>query len=108
MQSSIAMWTHQPYNPIARLANKFRLIAMDQRNAGASTGSLQAHAGWKTFEQDQLALLDHLQIERCLLLGSCIGPSYALALMRAQPERFPAAVMLQPIGLAKHTSEPER
>jgi len=105
MQSSIAMWALQPYNPLARLPHKFRLIAMDQRNAGQSTGPLQSHAGWATFEEDQLALLDHLHIERCLLLGMCIGPSYMLQLMKAQPERFPAAVMLQPIGLAKHTTE---
>ena len=30
--------------------------------------------------------------------GSCIGPSFQLQLMRAAPERFAAAVLLQPIG----------
>jgi hypothetical protein len=40
-------------------------------------------ARWNTFTQDQLALLDHLGVYRCLLCGSCIGPSYAFALMQA-------------------------
>ena len=54
-----------------------------------------------------MALLDHLGIYKCLLVGSCIGPSYSFALMQAAPERFPAALMLQPVGLSKHTDEEE-
>merc|ERR1719316_1005142 len=117
MNSSIPVWTgaaeppHAPkggYNPVNMLPqDKFQLILMDQRGAGQSKGPLALN-GWKTYTQDQLALLDHLGIYKCVLIGSCIGPSYQLALMEAAPERFPAAVLMQPVGLAKHTSEAEK
>ena len=55
--------------------------------------------GWDSFLEDQLALLDHLGIERCAALGMCIGGPYVMNLLRAQPERFFAGVLLQPIGL---------
>jgi hypothetical protein len=42
----------------------------------------------------------------CLLVGSCIGPSFIVNLLRHAPERFAAAVLMQPIGLQKHTTEP--
>eukprot|EP00316_Scyphosphaera_apsteinii_P005846 CAMPEP_0119312456 /NCGR_PEP_ID=MMETSP1333-20130426/26516_1 /TAXON_ID=418940 /ORGANISM="Scyphosphaera apsteinii, Strain RCC1455" /LENGTH=276 /DNA_ID=CAMNT_0007317083 /DNA_START=240 /DNA_END=1070 /DNA_ORIENTATION=+ len=79
---------------------------MDQRNgAGRSVGPMAT--GWDTYRDDQLALLDHLEIEQCMLVGSCIGPSFIFNLIKAQPSRFRAAVLLQPIGLAYHTTEAE-
>lgn len=74
---------------------------MDQRcGTGKSTGPIAN--SWKTYTQDQLALLDHLGVHKCLLIGQCIGPCYQFALMEEAPERFPAAVLMQPVGLAKH------
>eukprot|EP01062_Namystynia_karyoxenos_P023911 TRINITY_DN19278_c0_g1_i1.p1 TRINITY_DN19278_c0_g1~~TRINITY_DN19278_c0_g1_i1.p1 ORF type:complete len:300 (+),score=77.68 TRINITY_DN19278_c0_g1_i1:84-902(+) len=108
MRSSIPFWEKMPYNPLASLPqSRFCTIAMDQRNAGRSFAPLAAGDGWHTYAGDQLALLDHLGIRRCLLVGSCIGPSYQLRLMRDAPERFPAAVLMQPIGLAEHSTEAE-
>ena len=72
---------------------------MDQRNAGASRGPVREDDGWDSFLEDQLALLDHLGIERCAALGMCIGGPYVMNLLQAQPERFFAGVLLQPIGL---------
>tara|TARA_B110001452_G_C15226916_1_gene425186 strand:- start:617 stop:1420 length:804 start_codon:yes stop_codon:yes gene_type:complete len=107
MTSCLANWAGQPFDPWTQLStSKFRLIAMDQRNGGHSTGPLRPSEGWRTMLEDQLALLDHLGIERCHTVGSCIGPSYQLQLMREQPHRFTAAVLMQPIGLAHHTTEP--
>jgi pimeloyl-ACP methyl ester carboxylesterase len=107
MTSQVGNW-HAPVNPLDVLdLSKFRLIAMDQRGAGRSTGPLVPTGGWHTFTEDQLAVLDHLHIQRCLLIGSCIGPSYQLALMKTSPERFTAAVLMQPVGLAQHTTESE-
>jgi pimeloyl-ACP methyl ester carboxylesterase len=79
---------------------------MDQRFANLSTGNVQKDTGWKTYYDDQIALLDHLNIKRCHIVGSCIGPSYAFQLMKYSPERFDKCVMLQPIGLTRHTTEP--
>ena len=99
MRSSIPFWERAPWNPLRELADDFRLIALDQRNAGRSSGPIAAEDGWQVYAQDQLALLDHLGVERCHLLGGCIGSSFALSLLQAAPERFPAAVLQNPIGL---------
>lgn len=98
MRSGIVLWEGAPWNPRA-LADTYRVIGMDQRNAGRSTGPVSADDGWATYTADQLALLDHLDIERCHVIGMCIGGPYIAALLEAAPERFAAAVMLQPVGI---------
>ena len=100
MRSSIPFWDKAPWSPVAELACAFRIIAMDQRNAGRSTAKISADDGWHSYAADQLALLDHLGIERCHVLGGCIGGSYCLGLMKAAPERVQAAVLQQPIGFS--------
>mmetsp|Transcript_123651 Transcript_123651/g.385009 ORF Transcript_123651/g.385009 Transcript_123651/m.385009 type:complete len:268 (-) Transcript_123651:132-935(-) len=111
MRSCLANWASQPIDPWTALPEaRFRLIAMDQRSAqvsgGRSVAAVREGDGWQTYAEDQLALLDHLGVQRCCLLGSCIGPSYQLRLLRDAPERFAAAVLMQPIGLSVHTTEP--
>lgn len=99
MRSAAAVWGRMPWNPRTALAHDFRLIAMDQRNAGESTAPVQADDGWARYMADQLALLDHLGIERCHVLGMCIGGPYIIGLLRAAPDRFKSAVLLQPVGI---------
>jgi len=43
-------------------------------------------------------VLDHLRIDRCHLYGQCIGGSFILNLLKAQPDRVASAVLAQPIG----------
>jgi pimeloyl-ACP methyl ester carboxylesterase len=72
---------------------------MDQRNAGGqSRAPITAQDGWDSYTADHVALLDHLRIDRCHLYGQCIGGSFILNLIRAQPERVQSAVLAQPIG----------
>jgi len=101
LQSTIEVWSGPaaPINPTTELAARFRVIAMDQRNAGGrSRAPITAHDDWTTYTGDHLALLDHLQIDRCHLYGQCIGGSFILSLLKAAPERVAAAVLAQPIG----------
>jgi pimeloyl-ACP methyl ester carboxylesterase len=106
MRSRIEMW-HAPADGPPRawndwteaLAPRYRVIAMDQRNAGASRGEIAADHGWHTYAADQLALLDHLGIARCHTLGGCIGSSFCLKLAETAPERVSAQVLQNPIGL---------
>jgi pimeloyl-ACP methyl ester carboxylesterase len=99
MRSIIDFWHRSPFDPTNELATTFRVIAMDQRNAGASRAPVGASDSWETFAADQLALLDHLGIRQCHIMGGCIGSSYCLALIKAAPERISAAVLQNPIGL---------
>jgi pimeloyl-ACP methyl ester carboxylesterase len=101
LQSTIEVWSRPaaPINPITEFAGSFRVIAMDQRNAGGrSHAPITAQDGWSSYTGDHLDLLDHLGIERCHLYGQCIGGSFILSLLKAQPERVASAVLAQPIG----------
>jgi pimeloyl-ACP methyl ester carboxylesterase len=99
MRSAVSFWERAPWNPAADLADGFRVIAMDQRNAGRSKAPISADDGWHVYTQDQLALLDHLGIERFHVAGMCIGGPFCMGLAAAAPERVLSAVLFQPIGL---------
>jgi pimeloyl-ACP methyl ester carboxylesterase len=101
LQSTVEVWGRPaaPINPITDFASSFRVIAMDQRNAGGqSRAPITAQDGWATYTGDHIALLDHLRVDRCHLYGQCIGGSFILSLLKAQPERVASAVLAQPIG----------
>ncbi len=102
LASTIAVWSQPsaPINPTTEFAANYRVIAMDQRNAtgGRSRAPITAQDGWVSYTADHIALLDHLRIERYHLYGQCIGGSFILNLLKAQPERVAAAVLAQPIG----------
>ena len=101
MRSAIEFWRGGPgdsWNVIDALAPHFQVIAMDQRNAGQSRAPVAASDGWHVYTQDHLALLDHLEIERCHVLGGCIGGPYCLGAIEAAPDRIASAVLQQTIG----------
>jgi len=72
---------------------------MDQRNAGKSRAPIRSGDGSESYTRDQLALMDHLGIDRFHVGGMCIGGSYGFGLIKAAPERVASAVLFQPIGL---------
>jgi len=96
-------WSAAPWNPIEALSPDHRVIAMDQRNTGTSTGPIDAGDGWHTYAADQLALMDHLGIDRFAVVGMCIGGAFILELLQTAPERIAAAVAMQPIGQHDNT-----
>jgi len=101
LQSTIAVWGQPmaPINPIAEFGGDYRVIVMDQRNAGGrSRAPLTAQDGWDSYTADHMAVLDHLRIDRCHLYGQCIGGSFILNMIKRHPERVQAAVLAQPIG----------
>jgi pimeloyl-ACP methyl ester carboxylesterase len=101
LASVIAVWSQSsaPINPTTEWAANYRVIAMDQRNAGGqSRAPITARDGWASYTADHVALLDHLRIDRCHLYGQCIGGSFILNLIKTQPERIQSAVLAQPIG----------
>ena len=99
MRSAIGFWENSPWNPIDVLSPAFKVIAMDQRNAGESTAPVSASDGWHSYTDDHIALLGHLGEDRCHVLGGCIGGPYCAGVMQRAPERVAAAVLQQPIGL---------
>ncbi len=109
LSSRIERWRTNParpgvpqdfLDPIAGLSPDFRTIALDIRNAGQSRGAVGPDDGWASYTADHLALLDHLRIGRCHVMGACIGVSFALALAQARPGLVTAMVLQNPIGLS--------
>jgi pimeloyl-ACP methyl ester carboxylesterase len=101
LNSAIPFWHRMPLDPIEAFKGEFRVIAMDQRNAGQSSGPLDTSDPWGMLAADQLAVLDALGIDQALTAGCCIGCSFILKLCQVAPERVTAGVLMQPIGVDK-------
>ena len=102
MRSANNFWNNMPWNPREKLQNQFELIGMDQRNAGDSIAPITKDDDWDTYKQDQISLLDYLEVEKCHLIGMCIGGPFIANLLKTYPERFKSAVMLQPVGIEEN------
>ena len=89
-----------PFNPIDEFKGEYRCIASDLRNAveGQSTGPIEIDRPWDSFADDQLGLMDHLGIQKFMVLGFCIGGPLIWNLLRRAPDRIVAAVLAQPSG----------
>ena len=99
MKSALNFWSSTPWDPREQLKGHFRVIAMDQRNAGKSTAKISAEDGWHTYLDDQLGLMDYLKISWFHVAGMCIGGPYCLGLIEAAPDRVMTATLFQSIGL---------
>jgi pimeloyl-ACP methyl ester carboxylesterase len=101
LNSTIANLTaNSPFNPMQEFKGEYRCIASDLRNAngGQSSGPLEVDRPWDAFTDDQLAVMDHLGIDKFSVLGFCIGGPMIWNLLRRVPERIVAAVLAQPSG----------
>src|SRR4051794_20956383 len=52
----------------------------------------------RSHTDDQLALMGHLDIDKFMMMGFCIGSPTTWSLLNRAPERVVAAVMVQPSG----------
>jgi pimeloyl-ACP methyl ester carboxylesterase len=89
-----------PFNPIEELRGEYRCIAADLRNAngGQSSGPLEVERPWDSHTDDQLGLMDHLSINKLMVMGFCIGGPFIWNLLKRAPDRIVAAVLAQPVG----------
>jgi pimeloyl-ACP methyl ester carboxylesterase len=89
-----------PFNPFEEFKGEYRLIASDLRNAngGQSSGPLETDRPWDSYTDDHLGLMDHLGINKFMVLGFCIGGPFIWNLLRRAPDRIVAAVLAQPSG----------
>ena len=100
LNSRIDNWPRAVFNAMEAFKDDFRCITMDQRNAngGESTGPLDIEDPWGAFADDQLAVMDHLGIDRFFFMGYCIGGCFAMKLLERAPDRVVAAVLCQTVG----------
>ena len=89
-----------PFNPIDQFQGEYRCIVADLRNAvgGQSAGPVEVDRPWESYADDQLGLMDHLGIDKFMVIGFCIGGPFIWSLLERAPERVIAAVLAQPVG----------
>jgi pimeloyl-ACP methyl ester carboxylesterase len=98
--NSSLMGLTNPFNTIEEFKGQYRCIAMDLRNAnpGQSSGPLEIDRPWDSHTDDQLGVLDHLGVDKFMVLGFCIGGPFIWNLLKRAPNRVVAAVTAQPVG----------
>ena len=89
-----------PFNPIEEFKGEYRCIASDLRNAngGHSSGPLEIDRPWDAYTDDHIGLMDHLRIDKFMVMGFCIGGPFIWNLLKRAPDRVVAAVLAQPSG----------
>jgi pimeloyl-ACP methyl ester carboxylesterase len=100
LNSVIAGLATSPFDPVKEFRGEYRCIAADLRNAitGQSSGPLDIDRPWDSHTDDQLAVLDHLGVQKFMVLGFCIGGPFIWNLLKRAPDRVAAAVLAQPVG----------
>jgi pimeloyl-ACP methyl ester carboxylesterase len=98
-----------PFNAIEEFKGQYRCIAADLRNApsGQSTGPVEVDRPWDSYADDQLGLMDHLGIDRFMVMGFCIGGPFIWSLLKRAPNRIVAAVLAQPVGWRPEMRDPK-
>jgi pimeloyl-ACP methyl ester carboxylesterase len=100
LNSTMAGLPRSPFNPIEEFKGEYRCIFADLRNAnaGQSSGPLEIDRPWDSHTDDHLGLMDHLGIDKFMVLGFCIGGPFIWNLLKRAPDRVVAAVPAQPVG----------
>jgi pimeloyl-ACP methyl ester carboxylesterase len=89
-----------PFDPIEEFKGEYRCIFADLRNAtpGQSSGPLEIDRPWDSYTDDHIGLMDHLGIDKFMVLGFCIAGPFIWNLLKRAPDRVVAAVPVQPVG----------
>ena len=101
LNATIAFFTgNAPFNAIDEFKREYRCIIADLRNAptGQSSGPVEVERPWESYADDQIGLMDHLGIDKFMVMGFCIGGPFIWSLLKRAPDRIAAAVLAQPVG----------
>src|SRR5947207_5899032 len=98
--NSVIAGLKNPFDAINEFKGEYRCVAADLRNAnpGQSSGPLEIDRPWDSHTDDQLRVLDHLGIDKFVVMGFCIGGPFIWNLLKRAPNRVVAAVLAQPVG----------
>src|SRR5579871_5033929 len=110
LNSTIAFFNgNSPFNAIEEFKGQYRCITADLRNApsGQSTGPVEVERPWESYADDQLGLMDHLGIDKFMVMGFCIGGPFIGGLLKRAPNRVAAAVVAQPVGWRPEMRDPK-
>ena len=109
LNATIAFFTgNAPFNAIEEFKSEYRCITADLRNAptGQSIGPVEVERPWESYADDQIGLMDHLGIDRFMVMGFCIGGPFIWSLLKRAPNRIAGAVLAQPVGWRPEMRDP--
>ena len=108
LNSTMSALARHPFNPIEEFSGEYRCITADLRNAipGQSSGPLEIDRPWDSYTDDHIGLMDHLGIDKFMVMGFCVGGPLIWNLLERAPDRVVAAVLAQPVGF--RTEAPDR
>ena len=97
-----------PFDAPGEFKGEYRCIGADLRTAnnGQSSGPLEIDRPWDMFSDDQIGLMDHLRIDKFMVMGFCIGGPFIWSLLKRAPNRIAAAVLAQPVGWRPEMLDP--
>jgi len=101
LNSTIALLKRgRPFNAIEEFKGEYRCVFSDLRNAngGQSSGPLEIDRPWDAYTDDHIGVMDHLGIDKFMVMGFCIGGPLVWNLLKRAPDRIVAAVLAQPSG----------
>ena len=110
LNSTIAgLKSGNPFPAIEEFKGEYRCITADLRNApsGQSTGPVEVERSWDSYADDQLGLMDHLGIDKFMVMGFCIGGPFIWSLLKRAPNRIAGAVVAQPVGWRPEMRDPK-
>src|ERR1700751_1512697 len=73
-----------PFPAIEEFKGEYRCITADLRNApsGQSSGPVEVDRPWESYADDHLGLMDHLGIDKFMVMGFCIGGAFIWSLLQ--------------------------
>jgi pimeloyl-ACP methyl ester carboxylesterase len=98
--STLRSWEHGKWSDmkaIDTLSRHFSVIAYDRREAGQSCGRVETLT-WKVFAQHAKLLIEHLAVERTLILGVCMGVAVATQFASLYPDATAGLILAHPVG----------
>jgi pimeloyl-ACP methyl ester carboxylesterase len=92
--------TNASFDPMVEFKDEYRCISIDRRNAkgGKSTGPLDLENPWDMYTNDHIGLMDHLGIDRFMVMGFCVGGPMIWNTIRLAGDRVAAGVLVHPSG----------
>src|SRR4051794_17079118 len=99
-ESTLQSWEHGKWkdiSPIEALSPHFTVVAYDRREAGQSGGRVEV-LRWQVFAQHAKLLLEHLDIEKAIVLGVCMGVGVATQFACTYPEASLGLILVHPVG----------
>jgi pimeloyl-ACP methyl ester carboxylesterase len=88
---------HFTYDIVDRLAAHYHVVAVDRPGSGYSTRTSGASAGLSAQADVLAALIDHLHLDRPVLVGHSMGGAVALALAQRHPEQVAGLALIAPV-----------